>query len=79
LKKKIITFTKRLRKKLEIKKIRTKLKNIIPSIWIEGWNGKSIKLLQRSQRKKLEIKRIRTRLENIIFGKLELKDEIENK
>jgi hypothetical protein len=77
--KRIITFTKRLRKKLEIKKIRTKLENIIPSIWIEWWNWKPIKLLQRSQRKKLEIKRIKTKLENIIFDKLELKDEIKNK
>ena len=30
-----ITFTKGSRKKLEIKTIRTKLKNIIPIIWIE--------------------------------------------
>jgi len=32
---KIIIFTKEPRKKLEIETMRTKLKNIIPSIWIE--------------------------------------------
>jgi hypothetical protein len=30
-------------------------------------------------RKKLEIKKIKTKSENIFFGKLGLKDEIENK
>ena len=34
----IITFSKMPRKKLEIKTMKTKLKNIILSIWIEGWN-----------------------------------------
>jgi hypothetical protein len=33
--KRIITFTKESRKKIKIKIIRTKSKNIIPSIWIE--------------------------------------------
>jgi hypothetical protein len=45
--KRIITFTKGPRKKLKIKTIRTELKNIIPSIWIEGWNWKLIKLIQK--------------------------------
>ena len=76
--KRIITFTKGPRKKLEIKTIRTKLENIMPSIWIEWWNWKSIKLLQMSQGKKVEIQ-MRTKLENIIYGKLRLNDEIENK
>jgi hypothetical protein len=57
--------------------MRTKLKNIKPSIWIEGWNWKPIKLLQIYQGKKLEIQRIRTKLKNIIFVKLGFKDEIE--
>jgi len=50
----------------------------MPSIWIEWWNWKSIKLLQMSQGKKVEIQ-IRTKFENIIYGKLRLNDEIENK
>jgi hypothetical protein len=32
--------------------LRTKLKNIIPLIWIEGLNWKPPKLLQKDQRKK---------------------------
>jgi hypothetical protein len=36
--KRIINFTKEPREKLEIKTMRTKLENIIPSIWIEGRN-----------------------------------------
>jgi hypothetical protein len=75
--KRIITFTKRSRKKLEIKIIRTKLKNIILPIWIEKWNWKRIKLLQKDQEKKIQ--RMRTKLEYIIFGDLKLNDEIENK
>jgi hypothetical protein len=75
--KRIITFTKRSRKKLEIKIIRTKLKNIILPIWIEKWNWKRIKLLQKDQEKKIQ--RMRTKLEYIIFGDLRLNDEIENK
>jgi hypothetical protein len=50
--KRIITSTKGPRKKLEIKTLRTKLKNIIPLIWIEGLNWKPPKLLQKDQRKK---------------------------
>jgi hypothetical protein len=49
--KRIITFNKWLRKKIKIKTMRTKLENIIPSIWIERWNWKPIKLLQKGQRK----------------------------
>jgi len=79
--KRIITFTKGTRKKIEIKTMKTKLENIISSIWIEEWNRKSIKLLQNVNEKKLEIKRIRIKLENIIFCNLRLnvKIEIENK
>jgi len=43
--KRIITFTKKPRKKLEIKTMRTKMENIISSIWIEWWNWKPIKIL----------------------------------
>jgi hypothetical protein len=50
-------------KKLEIKAMRTKLKIIIPSIWIEWRNWKPIKLLQKSQDQKLKIKKIRTEVE----------------
>jgi hypothetical protein len=71
-------FYKKSMKKLEIKTMRTELKNIIPSIWNE-WYWKPIKLLQKSQGKTLEIQRIRIRLENIIFGKLGSNDEIKNK
>jgi len=77
--KRIITFTKGSTKKLEIKTIRTKLKNMISSIWIEEWNWKQIKLFTKRPRKKIEIQRMRTELENIIFGNLGLNDEIENK
>jgi len=41
-------------KKLEIKAMRTKLKIIIPWIWIAWWNWKPIKLLQKNQDKKLK-------------------------
>jgi hypothetical protein len=73
------TFIKGSRKKIEIKSMRTKLKNIIPSIWIEWWNWKSLKLLWKDKKKKLEIQTMKTTLKNIIFGKLILKDKIENK
>jgi hypothetical protein len=66
-------------KKIEIKSMRTKLKNIILSIWIEWWNWKSLKLLWKDKKKKLEIQTMKTTLENIIFGKVILKDKIENK
>jgi hypothetical protein len=66
-------------KKLELKTIRTKLKNIIPSIWIESWNCKPISVSKKDQGKKLEIQIMRAKLKNIIFGKLEFNDEIENK
>jgi len=72
--KRIITFTKLPRKKIEIK---TRLKNRIPSIWIEGWNWKSLKILQNVKGKKIQ--RMRTTVENIIFSKLRLRDGIENK
>jgi len=64
------------KKKIEIK---TKLKNIIPSIWIEGWNWKSLKFLQNFKGKKKEIQRMRTTMKNIIFSKLRLRDKIKNK
>ena len=50
---------------------------MILSIWIEGLNWKPIKLLPKGHGKKLEIQIMRIKFENIIFGKLELKDEIE--
>jgi len=59
--------------------MRTKLENIILSIWIDGKNWKSLKFLQKNQGKKLEIQRIRTTLENIIFDKFRLNNEIKNK
>jgi hypothetical protein len=72
--KRIITFTKRSRKKLKIKTMRAKFKNIITSIWIQWWNWKQIELLQKkTQGKELEIKTIRTKLKNIVFSKLWLK------
>jgi len=40
---------------------------------------KTNKTFTKWPRKKLEIQRKRTELENTIFGKLELKDKIENK
>jgi len=40
-------------KKLELKKIRTKLKNIIPSIWIESWNCKPISVSKKRPRQKI--------------------------
>jgi len=76
--KRTIIFYKRA-KKLELKTIRTKLKNIISSIWIEWWNYTPIKFLQKDQIKKWEIQKIKNKLENMIFGKLGFNDEIENK
>jgi hypothetical protein len=58
--KRIITFTKKSRKKIrnqnETKTIRTKLENIIPSIWIKGWNWKLLKLLQKGKKQKNKIR-----------------------
>jgi len=45
-----IFFPKGPRKKLEIKIMRTKSKNLISSIWIEWWNLKQIIFLQEGQR-----------------------------
>jgi len=56
--------------------MREKLKNIILSFWIEEWNWKPLKLLQKKARKKIEIQRMRTILKNIIFNKLILNDEL---
>jgi hypothetical protein len=41
-------------KKLEIKTMRTKLENIISSIWIERWDWKSIQFLQKGEGKKFK-------------------------
>jgi hypothetical protein len=68
-------FYKRGKKKLEIKIMRTKLENIISSIWTEWQNLEPLNLLLKDQEKKLEILKIRTTLENIIIGKLGLNDE----
>jgi len=77
--KRIITFTKGSRKKLEIKTMKAKLKNIILSIWIEWWNWKPLQKLQKDKGKKVEIQIIKTTSDNIIFSKLRLNDEIKNK
>jgi len=61
--KRIINFTKGPRKKLEIKIMKTELENIRPSIWIERWNWKQIKLQQKGEDQKLEIKKIRIEIE----------------
>jgi len=50
--KRIITLIKRLRNKLEIKTMGNKLKNIIPLIWIEWWNWKSINFYKNVKAKK---------------------------
>ena len=72
--KRIITFTKRLRKKLKFKTTRIKLENITTSIWIEWWNWNN-----KCKGKKLEIQKMRTKLKNIFFGELGFNDKIENK
>jgi hypothetical protein len=77
--KRITTFTKGSGKKFKIKIIRIKLENIIPSIWNWRIKLKNTKTFTKSQGKKLKIQRMRTTLENKMFGKLGLKDEIENK
>jgi hypothetical protein len=41
-----------IKKQLEIKTIKTELKNIIPSIWIEGLNWKPINFFTKEPRKK---------------------------
>jgi hypothetical protein len=51
--KRIVTFTKSPWKKLEIKTMRTELKNIILSIWNEWWNWKPIKFLQKKPKQNL--------------------------
>ena len=56
-------FYKMIKKQLEIKTIKTELKNIIPSIWIEGLNWKPINFFTKEPRKKIEIKRIRNKLQ----------------
>jgi len=51
--KRIITFTNGSRKKIKNQNMRIELKNIISSIWIEWWNWKLIRLLQKKSRKKI--------------------------
>ena len=77
--KKIITFTKKSRKKIRNQNNEDQSGKTIPSIWIEWWNWKKIIFLQKDKGKKIETKRKRIKLENTIFGKLKLNDEIENK
>jgi hypothetical protein len=50
--KRIIIFIKGPRKKIKMRTMRIKLENIIPSIWIEWWNWKLMKLLYKGQEKK---------------------------
>jgi hypothetical protein len=75
----IITFIKRSRKQLEIKKNKDQIEkyNTINLNW--RLKLKTNKTFRKGPRKKIKIKRMRTRLENIIFGKLRLNDKIENK
>jgi hypothetical protein len=47
--------------------MRTKLKNIIPSIWIVEKKSKTNKTFTKGQGEKLKIKKMRINLENIIF------------
>jgi hypothetical protein len=56
------TLTKKSRKEIKIKRIRTKLKKKW-QIVIEWLNWKQAKLLHNGQKQKLEIKRMRTKLE----------------
>ena len=49
-------YKKAKKKKLEIKAIRTKLENIIQSIWIERWNWKAINFYKRTKKKNLKSK-----------------------
>jgi len=59
--KRIIIFIKGPRKKIKMRTMRTKLENIIPSIWIEWWNWKLMKLLYKGQGKKIEIQIIKNK------------------
>jgi len=77
--KRIITFTKKSRKKIRNQNNEDQSGKTIPSIWIEWWNWKKIIFLQKGKGKKIETKRKRIKLENTIFGKLRLNDEIKNK
>jgi hypothetical protein len=56
------TLTKKSRKEIKIKRIRTKLKKKW-QIVIEWLNWKQAKLLHNGQKQKLEIKRMRTKIE----------------
>jgi hypothetical protein len=77
--KRLITYTKGSRKKIRNQNNEDQIEKIIPLIWIEWWNWKRQKNLQKDQGKKLGSKEWRPQLKNIIFGKLQLKNEIENK
>ena len=77
--KRIITFTKKSRKKIRNQNNEDQSGKTIPSIWIKWWNWKKIIFLQKDKGKKIETKRKRIKLDNTIFGKLKLNDEIENK
>jgi hypothetical protein len=77
--KRIITFTKKSRKKIRNQNNEDQSGKTIPSILIKLWNWKKIIFLKKDKGKKIETKRKRIKLENTIFGKLKLNDEIENK
>ena len=77
--KRIITFTKGLRKKIWNQSNEDQIEKHNTIILNSNMKLKPLKLLQKDQGKKIEIQRIRTTLENIIFSKLGLNDEIENK
>jgi hypothetical protein len=67
-----------MKEKLEIKRIRTKLKNI-SQIRIERWNKKQTKILQKDQEQKIKNQKNKNNIEKQIYNNLELNDENENK
>lgn len=77
--KRIITFTKGSRKKLKIKTMRIKFKNINHQFRLKDEIKTNRTFTKWSKEKKIEIKRIMIKLENIFFDKLGLKDKIKNK
>ena len=52
--KKIIFFPKELGKKIKNQNNEDQIEKYIPLIWIEGWNWKSIKLLQKKSWQKIK-------------------------
>jgi predicted metal-dependent peptidase len=76
----------KLKRKTNLAKGPKKIKRMKIKIYIKNknrfeWRAKLKRIITfiKGPRKKLEIKKIKTKSENIFFGKLRLKDEIENK